>query len=46
MGPLKSLRYPEVILLLFYRKDKAKICLIQQNFLLSKLKLELELNEL
>ena len=30
----------------FYRKDKAKICLSQQNFLLSKLKLEIELNEL
>ena len=30
----------------FYRKDKAKMCLFQQNFLLSKLKLEIELNEL
>ena len=34
------------IVFFFYRKDKAKICLSQQNFLLSKLKLEIELNEL
>ena len=51
MGPLKLLRQLEVILLLlfffFYRKDKAKLCFLQQDFN-SNLwkKLEHELNEL
>ena len=35
MGPLKSLRYLELFLVIFsYRKDKTKVCLIQQDFLL------------
>ena len=34
MGPLKSLRYLELFLVIFsYRKDKTKVCLIQQDFL-------------
>ena len=33
MGPLKVLRHLEVILLFFfYRKDKAKLCFLQQDF--------------
>ena len=36
MGPLKLLRHLEVILLFFYRKDKAKLCFLQQDFLLYK----------
>ena len=42
MGPLKLLRHLEVILLLllffFYQKDKAKLCFLQQDFLIYKKK--------
>ena len=43
MGPLKSLRYIEEISFFLTEKERAKICLIQQDFLI---KLDLELNEL
>ena len=47
MGPLKLLRQLEVILLLFfYRKDEAKLCFLQQEFLIYKKNLEHKLNEL
>ena len=48
MGPLKLLRHVDVILLLFffYQKDKAKLCFLQQDFLIYKKNLEHELNEL
>ena len=47
MGPLKLLRHLEVIYLnfFFYRNDKAKLCFLQQDFLIyEKKKLEHELN--
>ena len=47
MGPLKLLRHREVILLFFfYREEKAKLCFLQQDFLIYIKKLELEVNEL
>ena len=47
MGPLKLLRHLEVTLLFFfYREDTAKLCFLQQDFLIYKKKLELEVNEL
>ena len=36
MGPLKLFRHLEVILFFFYRKDKAKLCFLQQDFLIYK----------
>ena len=48
---MKLLRHLEVIIIIiiffFYRKDKAKLCFLQQDFLIyEKKKLEHELNEL
>ena len=46
MGPLKLLRHLEVTLFFFYREDTAKLWFLQQDFLIYKKKLELEVNEL
>ena len=47
MGPLNCLDTWKLFnFFFFYRKDKAKLCFLQQDFLLYKKKLEYELNEL